>query len=74
MKKDIHPTYNLWVQVKCICSNVFEVNSAVRGPIVLDTCPKCHSTYNSGLKIIKESRGRQQAYEERMAKIAKKTA
>jgi len=45
MKKDIHPGYNQWTQVICICGHTHEVNSAVAGPIKVESCPNCHSTY-----------------------------
>lgn len=46
MKKDIHPKYYKEVVVNCLCGNSFTVSTTVAGPIKIESCPKCHATYN----------------------------
>ena len=69
MKKDIHPKYVKWTLINCICGNGFAVNSTMNGPVKIDICPNCHSTYNKWIKVEKESIGRLQKFEQKMAKI-----
>lgn len=68
MKKNIHPKYNFWVLVQCICWNSFEVNSAVEWPIKIESCPKCHSAYTKKQenKVIK---GRMEKFMEKQKRI-----
>lgn len=69
MKKDIHPKYFDNTQVNCICGNSFTIKSTMQGPLKVDICPNCHSTYNKWIKVEKESIGRLQKFEQKMAKI-----
>jgi large subunit ribosomal protein L31 len=70
MKKEIHPTYNHNVKVKCMCGKEYTINSTANAWPTLEMCSNCHPVYNSGAKIEKAARGRLQAYQEKMAKIA----
>lgn len=67
MKKGLHPVYKK-SQVVCICGNTFEINSAVEGPIKVESCPECHSVYNNKqeTKVIK---GRMEKFLEKQKKI-----
>ncbi len=69
MKKDIHPKYYESTQINCICGNGFTIKSTMQWPIKVDICPNCHSTYNKWIKVEKESIGRLQKFEQKMARI-----
>lgn len=69
MQKDIHPKYIKDTQINCICGHSFNVSSTMNWPVKVDICPNCHSTYNKWIKVEKESIGRLQKFEQKMAKI-----
>lgn len=68
MNKKIHPKYNLWVEVSCICWNKFTINSAVKWPIKIDSCPSCNSVY-TWFKESKVIKWRMEKFLEKQKKI-----
>lgn len=67
-KKDLHPTYNQGVQVSCICGNTFTVNAAVKWPIKIESCPKCHPIY-TGKKETRVVKGRIEKFLEKQKRM-----
>ena len=68
MKKWIHPTYIEWVDVNCICWNSFKINTSIKWPIKVDTCPSCNSV-RSWIKETKLTKGRAEKFNERQKRI-----
>ena len=69
MKNGIHPKYFKDVEVNCICGATFPINSTIPGPIKLESCHKCHPTYNKNLVIKKVAKGRMEKFLEKQKKI-----
>lgn len=69
MKKGIHWNYHQDVEVTCICGAKFTINSAVSGPLKVETCYQCHPVYNKDKVIKKVIKGRMEKYLEKQKKI-----
>ena len=69
MKDKIHPKYYNDVEVNCICGATFTINTTVPGPIKVETCYKCHPTYNKDKVIKKVAKGRMEKFLEKQKKI-----
>lgn len=69
MKKDIHGKYYEGVEVQCICGANFKINATVAGPIKVETCYKCHPTYNKDLVVKKVIKGRLEKFYEKQKRI-----
>lgn len=69
MKKAIHPKYFNDVEINCICGAKFTINTSVPWPIKVETCYKCHPTYNKDKVIIKVAKGRMEKFLEKQKKI-----
>jgi large subunit ribosomal protein L31 len=69
MKDKIHPKYYNDVEVSCICGATFAINTTVPGPIKVETCYKCHPTYNKDKVIKKVAKGRMEKFLEKQKKI-----
>lgn len=69
MKKGIHWNYHQDVEVACICGAKFTINSAVPGPLKVETCYQCHPVYNKDKVIKKVIKGRMEKYLEKQKKI-----
>lgn len=69
MKKGIHPEYFKDVEVNCICWASFTINTTVRGPIKVESCHKCHPTYNKDKVIKKVIKWRMEKYLEKQKKM-----
>lgn len=67
-KKDIHPQYFKEVKVVCISGHEFSVSAGVEGPIRVESCPKCHSTYTWVKRKVVE-KGRMQKYLEKQRRM-----
>ena len=51
MKKDIHPTYNDEVSVKCACGNEF-VTGSTKEKLSIEICSACHPFYTGKQKFL----------------------
>ncbi|MEI6426136.1 MAG: 50S ribosomal protein L31 [Candidatus Absconditabacteria bacterium] len=74
MKEGIHAQYFPEVVINCICGESFTIATSVPGPIKVETCYKCHPTYNKDKVIKKVIKGRLEKYlekEKRMNAIQK---
>ena len=69
MKKGIHSQYFNEVTVNCICGETFTIATTVPGPIKVETCYRCHPTYNKDKVIKKVIKGRMEKYLEKQKKI-----
>lgn len=69
MKKGIHAQYFKDVEIKCICWETFTINTTVAGPIKVETCYKCHPTYNKDKVIKKVIKGRMEKFLEKQKRI-----
>lgn len=69
MKKDIHGRYHNDVKVQCICGAEFTVNTTVEGPIKVETCYKCHPTFNKGKVIQKVVKGHMEKFLEKQKRM-----
>lgn len=69
MKKDIHPKYYEEVIVNCLCGNSFTISATIPGPVKIESCPKCHTTYNKWVVINKVVKGRMEKFLEKQKKI-----
>ena len=65
MKKGIHTQYFNDVVINCICGESFTIATTVPGPIKVETCYKCHPTYNKDKVIKKVIKGRLEKYLEK---------
>jgi len=74
MKSGIHAQYFNEVEINCICGESFTIATTVPGPIKVETCYRCHPTYNKDKVIKKVIKGRLEKYlekEKRMNAIQK---
>lgn len=69
MKKGIHGNYYKDVEVICICWEKFTINTTVPGPIKVETCYKCHPTFNKERVVKKVAKGRMEKFNEKMKKM-----
>lgn len=69
MKKGIHWNYYQDVEVTCICWAKFTINSAVSGPLKVETCYQCHPVYNKDKVVKKVIKWRMEKYLEKQKKI-----
>jgi ribosomal protein L31 len=67
-KKNIHPQYHNEVKVICISGHEYTVSAGVVGPIKVEACPQCHSTYTWVKRKVVE-KGRMQKYLEKQKKM-----
>jgi len=75
MKTEIHPKYNSGTKVVCICWNTHEVNSVIEGPIKIESCPSCHSTYTGKeQKVVVKGRMEKFLEKQKRMEAAKKAA
>lgn len=75
MKKEIHPNYNTATKVVCICGHTHEVNSVKDGPIKIESCPQCHSTYTGKeQKVVVKGRMEKFLEKQKRMEAAKKAA
>ena len=69
MKKAIHPQYYTDVEINCICGASFTINTTEAGPIKVESCYKCHPTYNKDKVIKKVIKGRMEKYLEKQKRM-----
>ena len=69
MKQGIHGQYFNEVAINCICGETFTIATTVPGPIKVETCYRCHPTYNKDKVIKKVIKGRMEKYLEKQKKI-----
>ncbi len=72
MKADIHPPYVV-TTVICSCGNTFTTRSTkVDGVIHAETCNVCHPFYTGKQRVL-DTAGRVAKFEQKYAKVRKKT-
>lgn len=69
MKDQIHWNYYKDVDVVCICEAEFKVNTTIPGPIKVETCYKCHPTFNKDRVVKKVIKWRMEKFLEKQKKI-----
>ncbi len=68
-RKKIHWSYNDKVDVSCICDAKFTIATTVPGPVKVETCYKCHPTYNKDKVIKQVIKGRLEKFLEKKKRI-----
>jgi large subunit ribosomal protein L31 len=60
--------YHTDTQIVCICGVTHTISSPVKGPVKVETCKACHSTYTGKMEL-KLTKGRAEKFEERLRKM-----